>query len=38
MKKMVVLLLAIVTVLSLTGCKKQVTAKFADDLKWDDAK
>lgn len=38
MKKMVVLLLAIVTVLSLTGCKKQVTAKFADDLKWDDTK
>ncbi|MDF2822109.1 MAG: extracellular solute-binding protein family 1 [Clostridiales bacterium] len=39
MKKVVILLLVLSMVLSMSGCKKeQVTAKFADDLKWDETK
>lgn len=38
MKKIIVVLLVLTMVLSLTGCKKKVTATFAEDLKWDDAK
>lgn len=38
MKRIIVLLVAIVLVLSMAGCKKKVTAKFAEDLKWDEAK
>lgn len=38
MKKIIVLLLALIMVFSMTGCKKKVTAKFAEDLKWDEEK
>ncbi len=38
MKKAFVALLMLLMIFSLAGCKKQVTAKFAEDLKWDDAK
>ncbi len=38
MKKVMVILLVLVMLFSVTGCKKQVTAKFADDLEWDEAK
>lgn len=38
MKKIIVLALALIMVFSMTGCKKKVTAKFAEDLKWDEAK
>lgn len=38
MKRVIVVLLMIVMIFSLAGCKKQVTAKFAEDLKWDDEK
>ena len=38
MKKIIVLLLALIIVFSMTGCKKKVTAKFAEDLKWDEEK
>lgn len=38
MKKLLVVLLVITMIFSMTACKKQVTAKFEDDLKWDDEK
>ncbi|MGF7145218.1 arabinogalactan oligomer/maltooligosaccharide transport system substrate-binding protein [Anaerotaenia torta] len=38
MKKLVVVFLVIAMIFSMAGCKKQVTAKFADDLKWDESK
>jgi arabinogalactan oligomer/maltooligosaccharide transport system substrate-binding protein len=38
MKKLLVVLLMLTMIFSMTGCKKQVTAKFAEDLKWDDEK
>ncbi|MDF2484454.1 MAG: extracellular solute-binding protein family 1 [Herbinix sp.] len=38
MKKLLVILLVIAMIFSMAGCKKQVTAKFAEDLKWDDEK
>lgn len=38
MKKVIVVLLVLSMVLSLTACKKKVTATFAEDLKWDEVK
>ncbi|HBY72993.1 MAG TPA: hypothetical protein DEG06_12200 [Lachnospiraceae bacterium] len=38
MKKVIVSLLALIMVFSMTGCKKKVTATFAEDLKWDEEK
>ena len=38
MKRIMVLLAAIVLVLSMAGCKKKVTATFAEDLKWNEEK
>jgi arabinogalactan oligomer / maltooligosaccharide transport system substrate-binding protein len=38
MKKIIVVVLMMIMIFSLTGCKKKVTAKFAEDLKWDEGK
>lgn len=38
MKKVIVLLLAMALVFSLSGCKKKVTATFAEDLNWNETK
>lgn len=38
MKKIGYVVFMLIIVFSLTGCKKKVTAKFEDDLKWDESK
>jgi len=38
MKRISILLLTLAFIVSMTGCKKNVTAKFAEDLTWDETK
>lgn len=38
MKKLGIVLMLVVMIFSITACKKQITAKFDEDLKWDESK